>query len=306
MSSEEEAAAADEVCASCGNTPVDDVKLKKCDGCDLVKYRNDECQNNHREQHEEECKKRLAEIHDRDLFEQPDESHMGECPICCLPMPLDANKCTFMGCCCKTICDGCNYANQKREYGMGLQPRCAFCREPAPKSVEESDKRCMARIEKNDPLAMVHTGKKRFGEGDYESAFGYWTKAAEMGDAVAHYNLSILYDIGQGVKKDKKKQVYHLEEAAIGGHPEARYYLGLTEACHGRFDRAKKHFIINANLGHEKSLKALRQLHAEGNASKGDYAGALLAYQAAVEATKSAEREEADAYFEAKARARRD
>jgi TPR repeat protein len=38
----------------------------------------------------------------------------------------------------------------------------------------------------------------------------------------AHYNLSIMYSEGQGNEKDLKKKVYHLEEAAIGGHADAR------------------------------------------------------------------------------------
>jgi hypothetical protein len=45
-------------CASCGIAAIDDAKLKKCnDGCDLVKYCSDGCQEKHREQHESACKK---------------------------------------------------------------------------------------------------------------------------------------------------------------------------------------------------------------------------------------------------------
>ena len=40
-------------------------------------------------------------------------------------------------------------------------------------------------------------------------------------------------------------------------------------------------------------------LYKNGHASKEDYAGTLRAYQAAVEATKSAERKKAEAYYEA-------
>src|SRR6056300_1232266 len=106
----------DEVCASCGIAAVDDVTLKKCDdGCDLVKYCSDECQENHREQHDEECKKRKEELHDKKIFTQPDSSFMGECPICCLPLPLHPSKSILMSCCCKLICNGCNYANRKHE-----------------------------------------------------------------------------------------------------------------------------------------------------------------------------------------------
>ena len=72
-----EVEAADEVCASCGIAGVDDITLKFCDDCDLVKYCSDGCQTNHREKHEEDCKNRKAELHDKHLFSQPDISHFG-------------------------------------------------------------------------------------------------------------------------------------------------------------------------------------------------------------------------------------
>jgi TPR repeat protein len=88
-----------------------------------------------------------------------------------------------------------------------------------------------------------------------------------------------------------------LEEAAIGGHPHARHNLGCEELDNGRYERSKKHFIIAANLGNQDSLNELREGYANGHASKEDYANALRAYQAAEEATKSAERKVAEAYF---------
>src|SRR5210317_1376516 len=100
-----------EVCASCGKVAVDDVKLKKC-ACNLVKYCSVGCQKNHRPQHKKACKKRMAEIRDDRLFTQPEESHLGECPICCLPLSLDPNKFSLNSCCCKHTCDGCDYANK--------------------------------------------------------------------------------------------------------------------------------------------------------------------------------------------------
>jgi tetratricopeptide (TPR) repeat protein len=297
MSNENEAA--DEVCASCGKAAVDDVKLKKC-ACDLVKYCSVDCQKNHRPQHKKICKKRLAELRDKDLFEQPDESHLGECPICLLPLPINVGL-FFMPCCSKSICKGCNYANQKREFEAGLEQRCAFCREPVPKSQEEGDKSVLKRIkENNDPTAMSQMGKTHYNEGDYETAMKYLTKAAELGNADAHYYLSIMYDKGEGVEKDKKKEVYHLEEAAIGGHPDARHDLGHEEVKNGRFERARKHFIIGSNLGYHDSLQILKDLYAIGHVSKEDYADALRAYQTAVEATKSQQREEAEAYYKAR------
>ena len=287
-------------CASCGIAEVDDVKLKDCDGgCDLVKYCSDECQEIHREQHEEECNKRKAEMHDKDLFTQPDcSSYPGECPICCLPLPLDPRKSNMMGCCCKTICLGCNYADIKREHEQGLRHRCAFCREPMPKSQEESDKRVMERIKKNDPVAMVQMGKKHNGKGDYVKTFEYYTKAAELGDANAHFLLGGLFYQGEGVEEDTKKAVYHWEQAAICGHPSARTCLAIHEKKKGRFNRAAKHLIIAANLGAELSLEPIKNLFVEGIVSKEEYGAALRGFQAAVNETKSAEREKGEAFFE--------
>ncbi len=298
MSSEEEAAAAADVCASCGIAAIDDVKLKKC-ACGLVKYCSDVCQDNYRAWHMIACKERAAELRDRDLFAQPDESHLGECPICCLPLPLELKKSMFMSCCSKLICNGCQYANKERENEAGLERRCVFCREPVPESQEEADKRLMARIKKNCPVAMRLIGQIRRREGDYKTALEYFAKAAELDDETAHYNLSVMYYKGQGVQKDAEKEVYHLEEAAIGGHTKARHNLGIEEWNNERFDRARKHFIISAALGYHDSLKEIKELYALGHASKEDYADALRAYQAAVDETKSAQREKAEAYYDA-------
>ena len=140
-------------------------------------------------------------------------------------------------------------------------------------------------------------GFKLSNEGDYESAFKYYTKAAGLGDKSAHYNLSLLYRDGQGVEKDAEKYIYHLEEAAIGGHAWARHNLGNAECRNGRLERARKHYIIAANLGYHDSLSNLKLLYADGHASREEYADALRAYQAAVDATKSTGRETAERIF---------
>ena len=289
-------------CASCGVAAIDDIKLMICDGgCDLVKYCSDGCQSNNREQHEEECNKRLAELHDKKIFTQPDISHRGECPLCYLPLSLDPKKSVMMGCCCKTICNGCCYANQKRENQQGLEERCAFCREPAPNSDEEHFKNVMERVKKNDPVAMTAMGKTHYGEGDFGRALEYYAKAAELGDLEARCLLGSMCFYGRGVeKKDEKKAVYHWEQAAIGGHPDARGHLAAHEIDYDRPDRAVKHFMINANLGCDTSLQCIKDLFVGGIVSKEEYAAALRGYQSALDATKSAERDEAEAFYKAR------
>ena len=49
-------------CASCGVKEDNDITLKKCNGCYLVKYCGVKCQREHRPQHKKECKKRAAEL----------------------------------------------------------------------------------------------------------------------------------------------------------------------------------------------------------------------------------------------------
>ena len=51
------------------------------------------------------------------------------------------------------------------------------------------------------------------------------------------------------------------------------------------------------NIGHHDSLQGLKALYANGHASKEDYAAALRAYQAAIDATKSKQREVAEQMY---------
>ena len=96
----------------------------------------------------------------------------------------------------------------------------------------------------NDPAAMRQMGQYCYYEGDHRGAFENFSKGAELGNAGAHYLLSSLYDKGEGVKKDEKKEVFHLEQAAIGGNPFARNNLAKLETLNGRKERAVKHLII--------------------------------------------------------------
>eukprot|EP00984_Skeletonema_dohrnii_P021334 scaffold10642_cov155-Skeletonema_dohrnii-CCMP3373.AAC.1 len=281
-------------CAACG-TSVHDIKLEKCDGCKSVRYCSVQCQRDHRPQHKKECKKRAAELREELLFKQPERSHHGDCPICCLPLSIEGNKSIITACCCNVICSGCEYANMIREREGRLQHTCPFCRHPAPKSIKEGYLINVKRAEANNPAAIFQMGARCKFEGDYENAFEYLTKAAELGSIRAHYSLAAMYRNGQGVKKDKTKEGYHFEEAAIGGHPDARYYLGCLEEESGRLEIAAQHWIIAAKLGYDGALSSLRGLYMCGLVGKEDYASALRGHQAAVDATKSPQRDEAEA-----------
>ena len=133
------------VCVNCGIAEAegDDIKLEECDGCQCqsVRYCSDKCREDHREEHEEECKNRKAWLHGRKLFTQPDETHLGECPICFLPLQIDRQKSQFQTCCSNFICHGC--AHSQMTNGNN---NCPFCREPSADDEEERTKRLMKRV----------------------------------------------------------------------------------------------------------------------------------------------------------------
>jgi tetratricopeptide (TPR) repeat protein len=301
-------------CASCGVAEVDDIKLKTCTACKLVRYCSVKCQKAHRPRHEQACKKRAAELRDEILFRQPESSHYGDCPICLLPLSLDTKQSMMQSCCSKMICLGCDYANKiremedrlqykcpifsanwKRELKDSLDQKCPFCRHPGAKTQAESDILVMKRVRVNDPFALREVGTTRCEKGDYKGAIEYWMRAAELGDAEANYQLSVMYREGRGVDRDEKKELHHLTEAAISGDPSARHNLACYEWRNGRYERAAKHWIIAANLGNDKSVEALKEGYVTGFVSKEDFAAALRAHQAAVDATKSPQREAAEA-----------
>ncbi len=289
---------ADICCANCGTAEVDDVKLEECSGCDLVKYCGNKCCEEHREEHNEQCKKRAKKMHDRKLFSQPDKTHLGECPLCFLPMPLHPKKSAFLSCCSQRGCRGCVLASfMSNKHDIVKAKRCPFCREPGT-SVEETRKRLMKRVKANDPAALCEMGRQCRDKGDYDGAFKYLTKAAELGDAEAHCRLGNMYYEGEGVEEDEEKMVYHWEKAAIGGHPIGRHLLAICEEGRGNMERAVKHFIIAANLGEEKSMKELWKHYSDGNITKEDLDTTLRAHQAAIDETKSEQRDAAEVAFQ--------
>jgi TPR repeat protein len=171
--------------------------------------------------------------------------------------------------------------------------RCPFCREPPIDGKEENIKRVLKRVEVNDPNALRQMGAIREEEGDYDSAFDYFAKASEFGNVEAHYHLGCMYYEGEGIEKDEEKGISHYEKAAIGGHTTARHNLAYHEGKNGNAERAVKHHIIAAKLGDEDSMKGLWKFYSLGYITKKDLDVTLRGHQAAIDATKSSQRDAA-------------
>ena len=184
------------ICANCGiggegdnDIQLNDIQLKTCTACKMVKYCSRECQIAHRPQHKKECKKRAAELHDEKLFKQPPQ--LEDCPICFLLMPSLWSGHKYMTCCGKFICTGCVVAN----IVMNGADLCPFCRTPIPATDEQFMK-------------------------NYE-------KRVELGDVHAIYDAGCLYDAGtDGFPQNKAKALELWQQAAELGHTESYYNIG--------------------------------------------------------------------------------
>ena len=90
-------------------------------------------------------------MHDEELFKEHPPTD--DCPICFLPLPLDAGERTFETCCGKLICSGCIYAMEEARE-RGKESLCAFCREPKPTSDQEEVERVKKLMEANNANAI--------------------------------------------------------------------------------------------------------------------------------------------------------
>ena len=219
-------------------------------------------------------------------------SEEDDCPICSLPIPLDARQSMFKACCMKKVCSGCILEALKR--GMN---DCPFCRTPTP-DVSQVLAMIKKRVDAGDPVAVHFRGNQyehgRYGlERDMTRAVELYERAAELGVIDAHYNLGCLYRDGTVVDQDTSKAIRHFEAAAMCGNVSARFNLGCEEGKAGNYDLALQHCMISVTLGHEGSLNAVKHLLMIGHATKADYAAALRGYQNAVEEMSSPDRAEA-------------
>ena len=48
------------------------------------------------------------------------------------------------------------------------------------------------------------------------------------------------------------------------GHVESRHNLGCYEGEKGNYDRAVRHFLISAKMGHKDSVEAIKKMFMEG------------------------------------------
>ncbi|EJK56952.1 hypothetical protein THAOC_23062 [Thalassiosira oceanica] len=128
---------------------------------------------------------------------------------------------------------------------------------------------------------------------DVPRAIELWSEAAELGSIDAHYQLGVAYYAGVVVEEDRPIGINHWQQAAMKGHVKSRYNLGIVECENGNCELAVQHWMISVKMGDQRSLNAIKDMFKDGDATKAQYAEALLGYRDAVEEMKSPQREEA-------------
>ena len=130
---------------------------------------------------------------------------------------------------------------------------------------------------------------------DSKKAHQLWMEAVELGGSKdAHYNLSLSYSKyhkERGVEKDDKKELYHLEEAAMLGDAAARCKLGFYEGERGNWDRAKKHWTLSAAAGCKGCMERIKRGKKKGAVSNDEYKRTLRAHRKSLNLTRSAQRD---------------
>ncbi len=83
-----------------------------------------------------------------------------------------------------------------------------------------------------DERALIHDANIALSQQDYRTAFIKYSTLAEQGNAVAQFNLGVLYLNGQGVQKDDKHAFSWLHKSATQGYTRASQLI-KAEASRG-------------------------------------------------------------------------
>jgi TPR repeat protein len=118
--------------------------------------------------------------------------------------------------------------------------------------------------------------------GDYATALREWQPLAEQGDALAQYNLGLLYDNGRGVQKDYAQARQWYEKAAAQGRADAQVNLGILYD-YGRsipqdFKKAVYWYRLSAKQGNDLAQRRLGLMYERGDGVERDIVQAYMWY----------------------------
>ena len=116
-------------------------------------------------------------------------------------------------------------------------------------------------------------------KGDFATALKEWQPLAEQGNAVAQFNLGVMYENGQGVTQDYKTAVKYYTLAAEQGYADAQFSLGYMyengEGTAQDYKAAIHWYTKGAEQGDAHALSNLSLMYLYGRGTAQDYKKAL-------------------------------
>lgn len=133
----------------------------------------------------------------------------------------------------------------------------------------------------------LEDGFAAYDRGDYAKARELWMPLAEQGDALAQFNIGILYELGHGAERNPAEAVLWYERAAEGGDVVSQFKLGLIYAegqvVGQNYIEAAKWYLIAAENNHVRAQFSVGTLYANGQGVPQDLGLASRWYERAEE-----------------------
>ena len=121
--------------------------------------------------------------------------------------------------------------------------------------------------------------------GDYAAALREWRPLAEQGDALAQYNLGMLYRKGRGVPQDDVQARQWYAKAAAQGQAKAQFNLGTLyfngEGVPKDYPQALRWFRLAADQGEAVAQTKIAIMYDEGQGVSQDIVQAYKWYSLA-------------------------
>jgi len=133
--------------------------------------------------------------------------------------------------------------------------------------------------------ADFQTGMDAHNRGDYATALHEWRPLAEQGDALAQYNLGVLYRKGRGVQQDDVQARQWYAKAAAQGQAKAQFNLGTLyfngEGVPKDYQQALRWFRLAADQGEALAQTKMAIMYDDGQGVPQDIVQAYKWYSLA-------------------------
>lgn len=133
--------------------------------------------------------------------------------------------------------------------------------------------------------ADFQAGMDANNRGDYAAALREWRPLAEQGDALAQYNLGVLYRKGRGVPQDDVQARQWYAKAAAQGLAKAQFNLGTLyfngEGARKDYQQALRWFRLAADQGEALAQTKIAIMYDEGQGVPKDFVQAYKWYSLA-------------------------